>query len=122
MDLHDNFSQVVKPITIHIVLTLALSHGWPLRQLDVNNAFLHGTLAEDVFMQQPSGFIDRNHPNFMCKLRKAIYGLKQTPWAWYNELKGSCFLLALFSQPMTPHYLSIIRRLSHYISWYMLMI
>ena len=43
-------------------------------------------------MQQPPGFIDRNHPNFMCKLRKAIYGLQHTPWAWYNELKG--FLLS----------------------------
>ena len=76
IDFHDTFSLVVKPTTIGLILTLDISHGWSLHQLDVNNVFLHGTLTEDVFMQQPPGHIDENHPNFVCKLRKAIYGLK----------------------------------------------
>lgn len=58
------------------ILALALSNNWPLRQLDVNNAFLHGTLSEKVYMHQPPGFVDQNNPAFVCKLRKAIYGLK----------------------------------------------
>ncbi|RVW94165.1 Retrovirus-related Pol polyprotein from transposon RE1 [Vitis vinifera] len=77
IDYSETFSPVIKPTTVRLVLSLAVSQGWSLRQLDVNNAFLQGTLTEDVFMSQPPGFIDRDHPHHVCKLRKAIYGLKQ---------------------------------------------
>ena len=70
-----------------MVLSLATSYGWCLCQLDVNYAFLQGTLIKDVFMAQPQGFTDTDHPNHGCQLRKAIYGLKQAPRPWYNELK-----------------------------------
>ena len=53
IDYHDTFNLVVKPTTGRLVFSLAASHSWCLRQLDVNNAFLHGTLREDVFMAQP---------------------------------------------------------------------
>ncbi|KAI5336426.1 hypothetical protein L3X38_015693 [Prunus dulcis] len=92
VDFSDTFSPVVKPTTIRIVLHLAVTHGWPIRQLDVNNAFLHGTLLENVYMVQPPGFVDSNHPSYVCKLRKALYGLKQAPRAWYKELHS--FLLS----------------------------
>ncbi|KAK9217237.1 hypothetical protein WN943_005862 [Citrus x changshan-huyou] len=62
---------------------------WPIRQLDVNNAFLNGMLTEDVFMPQPEGFINSQFPNHVCKLQKALYDLKQAPRAWYDRLKGS---------------------------------
>lgn len=75
-----------------MVLSLAISRGWILRQLDVNNAFLQGTLIDDVYMAQPQGFVDSDRLHHVCKLRKAIYGLKQAPRAWYNELRQ--FLLA----------------------------
>ncbi|RVW54104.1 Retrovirus-related Pol polyprotein from transposon RE1 [Vitis vinifera] len=87
IDYSETFSPVIKPTTVRLVLSLAVSQGWSLRQLDVNNAFLQGTLTEDVFMSQPPGFIDRDHPHHVCKLRKAIYGLKQAPRAWYHELR-----------------------------------
>ena len=86
VDYNDTFSPVVKPTTVRLVLTLAVTHGWFLRQLDVNNAFLRGSLTKDVFMAQPQGFIDTDHPHHVCKPRKAIYGLKQAPRAWYHEL------------------------------------
>ncbi|OMO62750.1 hypothetical protein CCACVL1_22657 [Corchorus capsularis] len=91
IDFSETFSPDVKPTTIRIVLSLAIQFNWELLQLDVNNAFLHGTLLEDVFMKQPPGFIDSTHPDYVCKLQKSIYGLKQAPRTWYTAL--SSFLI-----------------------------
>ena len=79
IDHHEIFSPVVKPPTIHLVLSLALSSNWFIRQLDVKNAFLHSILTEEVYMKQPPGFVHPDYPNNVCKLKKAIYGLKQAP-------------------------------------------
>jgi len=85
-DFHDTFSSVVKPITIRIVITLALSNHWELFQLDVNNAFLNGLLEETVYMIQPPGF-EIADKSLVCKLNKALYGLKQAPCQWFDKLK-----------------------------------
>jgi hypothetical protein len=86
IDYEDNFSLVVKAVTIRIVLSVAVSRGWCLRQLDVQNAFLHRVLEEEVFMSQPPRYEDPAFPNHVCKLDNAIYGLKQAPRAWYSWL------------------------------------
>jgi hypothetical protein len=93
IDYTETFSPVIKPATIQLLLTLAMNFGSPIRQLDISNAFLHGYLSEEVYMEQPQGFVDKANSQLVCKLYKAIYGLKQAPKAWYTRL--SQFLLDL---------------------------
>lgn len=85
-DYFETFNPVVKPTTIRVVLTLAISQHWTIKKLDIQNAFLNGDLTEDVFMTQPTGFVD---PTRVCKLDKALHELKQSPRAWYNKLSTS---------------------------------
>jgi hypothetical protein len=93
LDFNDTFSPVVRASTVRIVLSIAVSRGWNMRQLDVKNAFLYGLLQEHVYTEQPPSYADSSHPNHVCHLKKAIYGLKQAPRAWFHWF--SHFLLTV---------------------------
>jgi hypothetical protein len=89
----ETFSSVIKPTTIHLILSIAVSKGWTIRQVDVKNVFLNCDLQETVYMSQPPGFISTNHPHHVCKLQKAIYGLKQAPRSWHSTLSSKLYAL-----------------------------
>ncbi|GKB44918.1 ribonuclease H-like domain-containing protein, partial [Tanacetum coccineum] len=84
IDVNKTFSPVVKQGTILTVLSLATSRHWPVYQLDVKNALLHGDLSKTVYMHQPPGFRDFQHPDYVCLLQRSLYGLKQAPRAWFQ--------------------------------------
>lgn len=100
-DFNETFSPVVKPVTIRIILTLALTYGWFIQQIDINNAFFNGLLQEEIYMMQPPGFATSNK-SLVCKLNRALYGLKQTPRAWYERLNGALIQFGFKSSRCDP--------------------
>ena len=102
LDFDETFSPVVKPPTVRIVLSLAAQNRWPLRQLDISNAFLHGYLKEDVYMVQPSGFVNSASPHHVCKLHKSLYGLKQAPRAWFERFTSHLLTIGFTASTADP--------------------
>ena len=71
--------------TVRLFLAMAAIRHWPLHQLDIKNVFLHGDLEEEVYMEQPPGFVAQGEFVLVCKLRRSLYGLKQSPRAWFGK-------------------------------------
>ena len=82
IDYDEVFAPVARQETITLVLFLAAQNSWLVHQLDVKSAFLHGDLQEELYIEQPPGFIRENHEDKVYKLKKALYGLKQAPRVW----------------------------------------
>ncbi|KAL5840582.1 hypothetical protein ACOSQ4_013190 [Xanthoceras sorbifolium] len=85
VDYQETFAPVAKLNTIRVLLSLAANLDWNLHQLDIKNAFLNGDLEEEVYMAIPPGLETKNNANKVCKLQKSLYGLKQSPRAWFGR-------------------------------------
>jgi hypothetical protein len=76
IDYEETYSPVAKMTTVRAIIAMATIKGWSLHQMDVKNVFLHGDLQEEVYMEQPPGYVDQTHLNLVCRLKKTLYGLK----------------------------------------------
>ena len=85
VDYNDVFSPVVKHSSIRTFFSIVAMHDLEVEQLDVKTAFLHGELEEEIYMDQPEGFIVPGKEDFVCKLNKSLYGLKQSTRQWYKR-------------------------------------
>ncbi|GAU22921.1 hypothetical protein TSUD_326940 [Trifolium subterraneum] len=112
LDFFDTYSPVAKITTVRTLIALASIKSWHLHQMDVNNAFLHGELQEDVYMAIPQG-VKVSKPNQVCKLLKSLYGLKQASRKWYERLTG-LLVQQSYSQSSSDHSLFTLQHGHHF--------
>ena len=86
VDFEETFAPVAKFTSIRIILSIAAQRGLILHQMDVKTAFLNGHLDEEIYMKKPEGFVGPDYPDHACKLKRALYGLKQSPRMWNQTM------------------------------------
>jgi hypothetical protein len=86
LDFDETFAPVARIEAIRMFLAYACHKRFKVYQMDVKSAFLYGDLSEEVYMEQPEGFELSDNPDLVCKMKKNLYGLKQSPRAWYHRL------------------------------------
>ena len=89
IDYGETFAPVVQVQSLGLLLSLSVINEWRSFQVDIKTAFLYGTLEEEIYMKQPQGFIKNGQEHMVCKLKKSLYGLKQTPRVWHEEIKST---------------------------------
>ncbi|PHU29914.1 hypothetical protein BC332_02007 [Capsicum chinense] len=85
IDYGDTFPPIAKKASVCLLISMATMKHWPLFQLNIKNAFLHGELVEEVYMEQPPGFVAQGKSGLVCGLLRSLYGLKQSPRVWFGH-------------------------------------
>ncbi|GJT39439.1 retrovirus-related pol polyprotein from transposon TNT 1-94 [Tanacetum coccineum] len=88
IDFEESFAPVARLEAVRLFIAYAAHKSFTVYQMDVKTSFLYGPLKEEVYVNQPDGFVDPYHPDKVYRLKKALYGLKQAPRAWYDELSN----------------------------------
>jgi hypothetical protein len=86
IDYNETFAPIARYTSIKTIISLTSVLGWKLHQMDVKTAFLNGQVDEEVYIEQPEGFVVHRNASHVCKLKKALHGLKQAPRAWYARI------------------------------------
>ena len=96
-DYGETFAPTGKPSSLRVLVAIAATQGWEVHQMDAVTAFLNSDLSDEVYVERPKGFKDEDHPTWVWKLNKSLYGLKQSPKLWQDDVKA--FLTTInFSQ------------------------
>jgi hypothetical protein len=88
IDYDETFSPVARFESLRLLLALAALEDWEIHQMDIKSAFLNGVLDKEIYMEQPQGFVTAGQETKVCRLKKAIYGLKQASRAWNQQFHG----------------------------------
>ncbi|GKF57483.1 retrovirus-related pol polyprotein from transposon TNT 1-94, partial [Tanacetum coccineum] len=88
IDFKESFAPLARLEAFGLFIAYDSHKSFPIYQMDVKTAFLSSPLKEEVYVNQPNGFVDSHHPDKVYHLKKALYGLKQAPRAWYDELSN----------------------------------
>ena len=91
LDLFDTYSPVTRITSIRMLIALVAVHDFKIHQMDVKTTFLNGELEEEIYMEQPEGFIVPGKEKKVCRLVKSLYGLKQAPKQWHAKFDQICW-------------------------------
>lgn len=105
IDYEETFAPVARYTSIKSVISLAAQMGWEIHQMDVKTTFLNGVIKEDVYIEQPQGFETHEKRTHLCRLKKAMYGLKQVPRAWYGRIDSYLQQLRFVKSEADPNLL-----------------
>ena len=102
LDYDETFSPVVRSESVRSVISLTSKNGLKLHQMDITTVFLNGDLEEEVYMKQPEGFLAEGQEHLVCRLKKSIYGLKQSPRCWNQAIDAQLKLMGFKQSTSDP--------------------
>jgi hypothetical protein len=95
IDYEDTFVLVARYTSIRMIISPVTSMGWRVHQMDVKTTFLNGEIKEEVYIEQPDGFVIHEKESHVCRLKMALYGIKKPPRAWYARIDGNLMIFGL---------------------------
>jgi hypothetical protein len=102
VDFFETYTPVTRMTSIRVIIAIAAYSNLELQQIDVDSAFLNGLIDAEIYMSQPPGFEDKEHPNYVCKLLKSLYSLKQAGRIWYQLVRTSISQIGLHPTDADP--------------------